>query len=149
MKVDLAKRVRQEALGLQRGEIFYSAFKQRFLSSPEEDYEKWRDEQWEEIVEEKLATINTILEKSRLHSGYRTRDEILRFIYFSQGLLTLTDALDFQIKQRILPKIKGPATIRSTLDELKEKLIEWEYSRSLEKLSEMIEKLEQGFTSYF
>jgi len=149
MKVDLAKKVRQEAIDLRRDEIFYNVFKQRFLSFPEENYKKWCDEHWREIVEERLAVINAILEKSYLHFGYRTRDEILRFIYCSQHLLNLQEALDFQIKQRILPKIKGPATIRNTLEELKEKLAEWGYSRSLEKLNEMIAKLEQGFTSYF
>lgn len=149
MKVDLAKKVKQEALGLRRDEIFYGVFKQRFLSFPEEDYEKWCDEHWGEIVEERLAVINATLEKSYLHFGYRTRDEILRFVYCSRDLLTPQDALDFQVKQRILPKIKGPATIRNTLEELKEKLTEWGYSRSLEKLNEMIEKLEQGFTGYF
>jgi len=149
MKVDLAKKVRQEAPGFRRDQIFYSVFKQRFLSFPEEDYEKWCEKHWKEIVEERLAVINAILEKSYLHFGYRTRDEILRFIYCSQHLLNLQDALDFQIKQRILPKIKGPATIRNNLEELKDKLNEWCYSRSLEKLNEMIAKLEQGFTSYF
>jgi 5-methylcytosine-specific restriction endonuclease McrBC GTP-binding regulatory subunit McrB len=149
MKVDLIKKVGPEALGLQTDEIFHGVFKQRFLSFTEEDYKKWRDEHWHEIVEERLAVIHGILEKSSLHFGYRTREEILQFLYCSRDTLELKDALDFQIKQRILPKIKGPATIRDTILELKDKLSEWGYSRSLEKLNEMVEKLEQGFTSYF
>lgn len=149
MKVDIAKNTGPEAIGLPIDEIFHGVFKQCFLSFPEEDYKKWRDEHWHEIVEEKLAVIHGILEKSSLHFGYRTREEILRFMYCSRDLLELADALDFQIKQRILPKIKGPATIKNTLLELKEKLTEWGYNRSLEKLDQMVERLEQGFTSYF
>ena len=150
MKVDITKREGADALGLQRDEIFHGVFKRQFVSFSEEDYKKWLDEHWHEIVEERLAVIHGILENSSLHFGYRTRDEILRFLYCSRYILKLQDALDFQIKQKILPKIKGPTTIRDTVLKFWEKLAEWGYSRSLEKLNKMVEKLdEQGFTSYF
>ena len=149
MKVDITRNARPEALGLERDEIFYGVFTRRFLSFNEEDYQRWRNQHWHEIVEERLAAIHRILEKSSLHFGYRTREEILRFVYCSKELLALPVALDVQTKQRILPKIKGPETIKNTLLELKEKLTEWGYSHSLEKLDQMVEKLEQGYTSYF
>jgi hypothetical protein len=149
MKVDIAKNEESKTAGLLRDEVFYGVFKQCFLSFPEDEYKKWRNEHWREIVEERLAIIHRILEKSSLHFGYRTREEILRFIYCSKDLLKLSDALDLQIKQRILPKIKGPETVKDTLLEFREKLAEWGYSRSLEKLDQMVERLEQGYTSYF
>jgi hypothetical protein len=149
MKVDIGKNVEPEANTLPIDEVFHGVFRNQFLSFPESDFKKWRTEHWHEIIEERLAIVHKILEKSTLHFGYRTREEILRFLYCARDLMTLQDALDMQIKQRILPKIKGPATIRDTMSELKQKLTDWNYTRSLEKLNEMIEKLEQGFTSYF
>jgi len=125
----------------------------KFILNDEEDaeniLEEWKDDNGD-IIEDYISPINNILERSGLHFGYRTRDEILRYIFFSEGLLDFTIAFDFQIRQKILPKIKGGDDIRDTLEALKKFLSENEFTRSSKKLERMLERLKnEGWTGYF
>lgn len=72
-------------------------------------------------VVEKLQEINDILQKAYLHVGYRVRDEICFYMLYNHklDLLKFEDALDFQIMQKILPRIQGSsAVIKDILMEL-------------------------------
>lgn len=97
-----------------------------------------------------VKDINGILEKHRMHFGYRICDEILRYV--ETGELQLERALDLQIKQKILPKLCGDANarLRGSLQNLKDYLEHTQFSDSTIKVTKMLENLDQqGFTSFF
>lgn len=56
-----------------------------------------------------LITINDELEKVGLQFGYRVRDEIMFYILYAENeeLMEIDLALDYAIKQKILPRIQG------------------------------------------
>lgn len=56
-----------------------------------------------------LIKINKELEKAGLHFGYRIRDEIAFYLVYNKklGLLEDKTAFDFQVVQKILPRIHG------------------------------------------
>ncbi|MCD4676106.1 MAG: hypothetical protein K8S18_08950 [Desulfobacula sp.] len=114
------------------------------------EYRNWESDNWSKEIDGFLLKINNELKKSNLHFGYRTRNEILKYLYFSRNLYSdefnETIAKDNQILQKILPKIKGPEKIRDTLGELANVITE--YERSSRKLNEMIEALDNGYTSF-
>ncbi|RRR68988.1 MAG: GTPase [Candidatus Viridilinea halotolerans] len=103
--------------------------------------------------------------------GYRTLGEILRFIEQAQGTLSPLQALDLQINQRILPRIRGEEgpRLRRLLNELlsqtlgcavsvwqraalvtAEQLAAAPYPESAARLRRMLERLDQeGFTDFY
>ena len=66
-----------------------------------------RETVWDEDVLFTLDGINAILVKRNLQFAYRVRDEILRFMTHSQGLLEKYAALDMQVLQKVLPRLSG------------------------------------------
>ena len=62
---------------------------------------------WDEDVLFTLDGVNHILVKRNLQFAYRVRDEILRFMANSEGLLEKYTALDLQILQKVLPRLSG------------------------------------------
>jgi len=61
-----------------------------------------------------LIEINTLLEPAGLHFGYRVRDEIAFYLtqhhelgFETAGLMSKQDALDYQLMQKVLPRIQG------------------------------------------
>lgn len=56
---------------------------------------------------EVLVTLHTILQRAGQPFGYRTLTEILRYLEMARDVLPLERALDLQIKQKILPKVRG------------------------------------------
>jgi len=126
-----------------------------------------------------LKEINNGLTKSNLHFGYRIRDEICYYIANNDTyrLLTYDEAMDFQILQKILPRIQGStAGIKRVLIELfkicinnqnvdfdyntpgvNEDMLDYlskdkriTYSKSAEKIAFMMRRFEEdGFTSYW
>ena len=93
----------------------------------------WRDKLWgkdefkefikkKEDIKRKLKNINNILAKRNFHFGYRTYQEIWFYLYWWKQVFgdeNLDTALDFQILQKILPKINGSSErIGDLLDEL-------------------------------
>ena len=68
---------------------------------------KSRPTVWDEDVLRVLDEVNSILKKRNLHFAYRVRDEVLRFMTNSEGLLDKQNALDLQIMQKVLPKLSG------------------------------------------
>ena len=73
---------------------------------------------WDEDVLFTLEGINTILNKRNLQFAYWIRDEILKFMSNSEGLLEKYTALDMQILQKVLPRLSG------TREQLEKTLLE-------------------------
>lgn len=112
-----------------------------------------------------LIEINKILESVGAQVGYRIRDEICFYMaYNEQGkLLTFDESLDYQIYQKILPRLAG--SDGRTEEVLKQLYVlcaneEYDssnsdasyakYPRSANKLSHMLRRFEyDGFTSFW
>lgn len=103
---------------------------------------------------ERLQAINRILRTANAHVGYRVRDEIVFYILNnkSAGLLSLNDALDFEIMQKILPRIQGSsASVKNMLCELFKKFAgdyDGYQTQSNDTASKMMEKLKDGNADY-
>lgn len=96
--------------------------KNEFLRS---DYLKLRIDcidKWEAVKKFNydITKINSVLEKSDSHFGYRMRDEIIFYMLYNDefGLLDEKEAFDNQIMQKILPRIQGSS--ESTANILRE-----------------------------
>lgn len=115
-------------------------------------YRDWENKNWKDLSGFLDSINKDSLEKSNLHFGYRIRDEILRYVYFAEKLnssdFTTEIARDFQIKQKILPRIKGPESIRLALESLREKLAD-KYPLSSTKINQMLEALQNGYTDFY
>lgn len=124
---------------------------------------------------EELQDINMILQKANAHVGYRVRDEIVFYMLNNNNaeLLNYEEAFDFEIMQKILPRIQGSSgAVKEMLCELfkkfagdytglsqasiSEQMQEYingktcKYSRSAEKICYMMRRFEEdGFTSYW
>ena len=68
-------------------------------------------DKWEAVKKfnDDITKINSVLEKSDSHFGYRMRDEIIFYMLYNDesGLLDEKEAFDNQIMQKILPRIQG------------------------------------------
>jgi len=94
--------------------------------------------------------INDILNKSGLGLGYRVLREIELYMANSNSLLDSNTAFDLQIKQRILPRLRGTAAILSTLRELIAYMKSNKFDRSCSRLEEMEGRLKRdGYTSFW
>lgn len=122
-----------------------------------------------------LQVINDILKKANAHVGYRVRDEVVFYMLNNDEykLLEYENALDFEIMQKILPRIQGSTqSIKDLLVELFQKCAGdyssfsqdciWLqmkdylknkasiYPKSAEKICYMMRRFEEdGFTSYW
>ncbi|MFI8709592.1 MrcB family domain-containing protein [Bacillus sp. NPDC077411] len=110
-----------------------------------------------------LIGINEILEPIGAQVGYRIRDEICFYMAYNEKneLLSFDEALDYQIYQKILPRITGSdGRTEEALKKLYELCSNREYDgedvsnakyvRSAKKLSHMLRRLEyDGFTSFW
>lgn len=124
------------------------------------------DAVWSVIVQ-----VHSIVARAGQPFGYRVLSEMLRYIEQSQGILTPQQALDFQIKQKVLPKLRGDDAprLRRALTELLELLLgapqsAWKraaqvapeaiaaapFPESAEKVRRMLERLDvDGFTDFY
>jgi 5-methylcytosine-specific restriction endonuclease McrBC GTP-binding regulatory subunit McrB len=97
-----------------------------------------------------VIEISKILSKSGLGLGYRVLREIELYMANSKGLLAPSVAFDLQVKQRILPRLRGTQAILNTLRELQTFTKQQKLSRSLERLEEMESRLKRdGYTSFW
>lgn len=121
---------------------------------------------WQVIVE-----VHSLVARAGQPFGYRTIAEMLRYVEQARGVLAPTQALDQQIKQKVLPKLRGEDTprLRRALTALLELLLgvpqrEWgkasaiapeqvisaPYPASAEKVRRMLERLDlDGFTDFY
>ncbi|MBS4178772.1 McrB family protein [Lederbergia citrea] len=114
-----------------------------------------------------LVQLNQILEKVKLHFGYRVRDEVCFYMIHNEKgqLMTKEQAFDLQLHQKILPRISGnDYKTQAVLKELfafctahmweegstNNAIMESRFPKSAEKLADMILKIENdGFTSFW
>lgn len=82
-------------------------------------------DRWETVknINDKISSINSVLEKGDAHFGYRMRDEIIFYMLYNEefGLLSEKEAFDNQIMQKVLPRIQG--STESTANILRELFI--------------------------
>ena len=102
----------------------------------------------------RLQAINEVLRTANAHVGYRVRDEIVFYMLNNKtaGLLSENDALDFEIMQKILPRIQGSSlSVKNMLCELF-KIFAGDYdgyqTQSDDTASRMIKKLQDGNAVY-
>ncbi len=84
------------------------------------DCSREHKEEIDRVIAE-LEKVNQILNQSSLHVGYRVRDEVIFYLLYNQrhSLLVWEDAFDFQLMQKILPRIQGSsAAIKQVLKDL-------------------------------
>ncbi len=130
----------------------------------------------EEICIE-IQEINKILESANSHVGYRVRDEIVFYMLNNKkaDLLGRNRAFDYEIMQKILPRIQGSsASVKRMLcelfkhcagdyegyqtenDDISSKMLkvsqkeECKYKESAKKIAFMVRRFEEdGFTAYW
>lgn len=102
-----------------------------------------------------LDSIKKSMDTIHLSFGYRTIDEIFRFMYASWiykrngEFSTWSRFFDAQIKQKILPKIHGNLSIRDELSTMFNLCKDRGYETSAEKIDKMIKTLEkQRYVSF-
>jgi hypothetical protein len=97
-----------------------------------------------------VIEVSEILNKAGLGLGYRVLREIEMYLANSQGLLEAEVAFDLQVKQRILPRVRGTLTMRDTLRELTSYMQHNGLPRSAARLEEMERRLNRdGYTSFW
>ncbi len=120
-------------------------------------------------VTNELVQLNKILEPLQAHVGYRVRDEVCFYLIYSRYLLSVNEALDYQILQKILPRLTashGQAfdVLKNVFEfctnhvyeedmtyEQKEDVLERaRFKKSARKVYEMLQRGEvDGFTSFW
>ena len=102
-----------------------------------------------------LDSIQKIMSSMKLPFGFRTLDEVMRFMYVAwiyEGrgeFVNWKRYFDSQIKQKILPKIHGNSSISSHLRDLEKLCVDGGYNRSAMKIDKMSAVLEsQRYVSF-
>lgn len=125
----------------------------------------------DEVAWQTITQIHEIVARAGQPFGYRTVTEMLRYIEQARGVLPANQALDQQIRQKILPKLRGEDTprLRRALTNLLELLLGmpqsvWNraaavepeqiaaapFPSSAEKVRRMLERLDsEGFTDFY
>ena len=97
-----------------------------------------------------IIEIGKILNKADLGLGYRILRDIELYVANSKGLLQPIVAFDLQVKQRILPRVRGTEAIRPVLDELATFMKRNNLTRSEKRLDEMKVRLKRdGYTNFW
>jgi hypothetical protein len=97
-----------------------------------------------------IIEISKILNKADLGLGYRVLHEIEVYVANSKTLLEPLVAFDLQVKQRILPRIRGSEMITSTIDEMLAFLKANKLPRSEQRLQEIKSRLKRdGYTNFW
>jgi hypothetical protein len=118
-----------------------------------------------------IAEVHAIMARAGQPFGYRTLAEMLRYLEQARGVLPVNQALDQQIKQKVLPKLRGEDSprLRRALTTLLELLLGRPQSAwgkaagitpedvaaaplpdSAEKVRRMLERLDaDGFTDFY
>lgn len=120
---------------------------------------------------EVITRVHALVAQAGQPFGYRTIEEMLRYIEQARGILPPRQALDLQLKQKVLPKLRGEDNprLRRALEELLALLLDtppalWgraaqvtpaqlaaaPFPGSAEKVRRMLERLDQdGFTDFY
>lgn len=143
-------------------------FSLEFMSDKEgKGWNNWLKKEGESIIYKYLDPINVILAKSNLHFGYRVCREILEYMFWAEEFIeqknepdekkdafTKTAAMDMQVTQKILPKIKGGQDIdrkeNGTLKKLEDFVGGKKLSNSAKRVGEMRKQLkDEGYTDFW
>jgi hypothetical protein len=93
-----------------------------------------------DTAKEFLLKINDLLKRSRLGFGFRPFDRILRYVASARPLLSEDAALDFQLKQVVLSRLRVTApAFAETLQALTESIPRSHFPRSADILERMAE----------
>lgn len=120
------------------------------------DLDKWREIQLNlgvninETAFKVIKEVHQSLKKYGLHFGYRVCSEIMKYLEYSS--LELEKSIDFEIKQKILPKLCGDDNpkLRGSLEELRNYLSNTKYELSRSKVENMLAQLNTyGFTTFY
>jgi 5-methylcytosine-specific restriction endonuclease McrBC GTP-binding regulatory subunit McrB len=99
---------------------------------------------------EPIIEISKILNKVNLGLGYRVLRDIELYVANSKNLLDPLVAFDLQVKQRILPRVRGTEVVKTMVDELSNFLKQNKLPRSEQRLDEMKSRLKRdGYTSFW
>lgn len=113
----------------------------------------WRSYQARRPVESyrsHIVEIGSILNKADMGLGYRVLREIELYLGNSENLLSPEVAFDLQVKQRILPRVRGTEAIREVLDDLLTFTQRNSLPRSEQRLNEMKSRLKRdGYTNFW
>lgn len=110
-----------------------------------------------------IEQLEAIMQQAGQPFGYRTIAEMLRYIETARGVLPIREALDLQIKQKVLPKLRGEdqPRLRRALTQLIElfagkadtgqaESTQPPFPESAAKLRRMQERLDhEGFTDFY
>ncbi len=98
----------------------------------------------------RIIEISKILNKADLGLGYRVLHEIEMYLANSKELLAPLVAFDLQVKQRILPRIRGNEAISDMIKELQNYFRQNKLERSQKRLQEMEKRLKRdGYTNFW
>ena len=98
----------------------------------------------------RIIEISKILNKADLGLGYRVLHEIEVYLANSKELLAPLVAFDLQVKQRILPRIRGNEAISDMIKELQNYCKQNKLERSQKRLQEMEKRLKRdGYTNFW
>lgn len=118
------------------------------VSAPQ--WQRYRAVEPDTTYRAQVVEIGKILNKVGLGLGYRVLREIELYLANSCNLLPADVAFDLQVKQRILPRLRGTLTIRETLRELTAFMKQNGLLRSADRLQEMESRLNRdGYTSFW
>lgn len=120
-----------------------------FLSGT--DFRRFQAQSGDTRHRRKLAVIARILAPVRAHFGFRVREEIERYIANGQRLADPNHLLDWQIHQKILPKVKGSGlALSNALASLAELAQVNNWTVTLAKVQEMTVRLhDDGITHFY
>lgn len=99
-----------------------------------------------------ILAINAILKKADLGIGFRVLRDIELYLANSKNILSPLVAFDLQVKQRILPRVRGSDSeiMRGMLDALIDFMKQQKLVRSQARLDEMKARLgNYGYTSFW
>lgn len=118
-----------------------------------------------------ISAVHRIVAQAGQPFGYRVIADMVRYVEQARGILTVQQAVDLQIKQRVLPKLRGDDNprLRRALNELLALLLGEQgpltaraaqldpaqiaaapYPESAEKVRRMLERLDlDGFTDFY
>jgi hypothetical protein len=111
-----------------------------------------------------IEQVAVIMQAAGQPFGYRTVAEVLRYIATARGVLPIPAAIDLQLKQKVLPKLRGEDTprLRRALGQLYELFAGASpdaqreipptapFPESAVKVRRMLERLDQeGFTDFY
>lgn len=134
----LSDKLLDRANVIELAEVDLAAFRQRYAGPVNE--RAW----------ELLTSAAPILAGAGHPFGYRVATELLRYLESASGVLDEATAIDLQIKQKLLPKLRGEDTprFRRALRDLQALFAP--YPQSAAKVAAMLERLErEGYADFY